>query len=162
RIAIAPGFARPEEPTLAVNLRSLSRDLTATSRCKKKPRRSGAKWCVAERGSLFRNVKQIQSAAIGSRTDEASRKPNDKFARLHTTKAVASYSTVTEILCERAEPEFRCRRGHACAPWIGLSRGRPSIAIQNDSGLPQGRADRSVLAWLCGNRLHGVGRAHAS
>src|SRR6266446_2778918 len=31
---------------------------------------------------------------------------------LHTTKTVASYSTATEILCERAEPEFRCRRGH--------------------------------------------------
>src|SRR6266481_22383 len=30
---------------------------------------------------------------------------------LHTTKAVASYSTATEILCERAEPEFRCRIG---------------------------------------------------
>src|SRR6266478_4781796 len=30
---------------------------------------------------------------------------------LYTTKAVASYSTATEILCERAEPEFRCRRG---------------------------------------------------
>src|SRR5260370_38219333 len=30
---------------------------------------------------------------------------------LHTTKAVASYSTATEILCERAEPEFCCRRG---------------------------------------------------
>src|SRR5260221_12489592 len=28
---------------------------------------------------------------------------------LHTTKTVASYSTATEILCERAEPEFRCR-----------------------------------------------------
>jgi hypothetical protein len=33
---------------------------------------------------------------------------------LHTTKAVASYSMATEILCERAEPEFRCRRG----PWV--------------------------------------------
>jgi len=33
---------------------------------------------------------------------------------LHTTKAVASYSTATEILCERAEPEFRCRRGPVC------------------------------------------------
>src|SRR5258707_13145630 len=32
--------------------------------------------------------------------------------RLYTTKAVASYATATEILCERAEPEFRCRRGH--------------------------------------------------
>src|SRR6266481_2365906 len=30
---------------------------------------------------------------------------------LHTTKTVASYSTATEILCERAEPEFRCRIG---------------------------------------------------
>jgi hypothetical protein len=30
---------------------------------------------------------------------------------LYTTKAVASYSTATEILCERAEPEFRCRIG---------------------------------------------------
>src|SRR6266436_734721 len=26
-----------------------------------------------------------------------------------STKTVASYSTATEILCERAEPEFRCR-----------------------------------------------------
>jgi hypothetical protein len=30
---------------------------------------------------------------------------------LHTTKTVASSSTATEILCKRAEPEFRCRRG---------------------------------------------------
>jgi hypothetical protein len=34
--------------------------------------------------------------------------------RLHPKQAVASYSTATEISCERAEQEFRCRRG-SCA-----------------------------------------------
>jgi hypothetical protein len=31
-------------------------------------------------------------------------------SRLHPKKTVASYSTATEISCERAEPEFRCVR----------------------------------------------------
>src|SRR5258708_39024678 len=35
---------------------------------------------------------------------------------MHTTKTVASYSTATEILCERAEPEFRCRIGPCFRP----------------------------------------------
>jgi hypothetical protein len=68
-----------------------------------------------------------------------------KAATSDIPKTVASYSTATEILCERAEPEFRCRRAHACAPWIGLSRGRPSTSIESDSGLAQGPANPSVL-----------------
>jgi hypothetical protein len=60
-------------------------------------------------------------------------------------KTVASYSTATEILCERAEPEFCCRRAHACAPRIGLSRGRPSTSIESDSGLAQGPANDTSM-----------------
>src|SRR6266478_7225231 len=39
---------------------------------------------------------------------------------------------------------FAVELGHACAPWIGLSRGRLSTSIQNDSGLAQGPAGPSV------------------
>src|SRR6266481_4549137 len=42
---------------------------------------------------------------------------------LYTTKAVASYSTATEILCERAEPELvgvLLRRESGCRPLAGI------------------------------------------
>src|SRR5260370_25428092 len=71
---------------------------------------------------------------------------------MHTTKTVASYSTATEILCERAEPEFRCRIGPcfrpgrqpAVEPAAPLSRHNPHDARSSGSGL--GAAPRSEFA----------------
>jgi Bacteriophage Sf6, terminase small subunit-like len=68
--------------------------------------------------------------------------PHDEFAR---QLAVASYSTATEILCERAEPEFRCRRGPCVRTLDRPIEGQAQHPIQNDSGLAQGPANPSVL-----------------
>src|SRR5262249_35403089 len=65
---------------------------------------------------------------------------------LHTTTAVASYSPATEILCGRAEPEFRCRRGPACALWIGPLRAGQTALFHHASRRRGGVAARGARA----------------
>jgi hypothetical protein len=78
---------------------------------------------------------------------------------LHPKQAMASHSTATEILCEPAEPEFRCRRG-ACART--LDRPIEGQAQHLDSERfrvgPRTSPVLSVLGWDAANRLHGMGR----
>src|SRR5262249_30950481 len=77
------------------------------------------------------------------------REPREKVTILRK-----KFSPPVEVACSWSSPalssNFAVEGGHACAPWIGRSRGKPSTSIQDISGLPQGPARPCVLGLGCG------------
>src|SRR5262245_8611301 len=62
------------------------------------------------------------------------REPREKVTILRK-----KFSPPVEVACSWSSPalssNFAVEGGHACAPWIGRSRGKPSTSIQDISGL---------------------------
>src|SRR5262245_37766732 len=85
------------------------------------------------------------------------REPREKVTILRK-----KFSPPVEVACSWSSPalssNFAGEGGHACAPWIGRSRGKPSTSIQDISGLHQGPARPCVLGLAVrGTGCTGVG-----